>query len=43
MLSTVYMTQLASIYVGLARGVDPGPIEMIDRLKSLLPEGEAAS
>lgn len=34
--STVYVTQLASIYVAIARGVDPGPIETIHRLKAQL-------
>jgi glucose/mannose-6-phosphate isomerase len=40
--STVYVTQLASVYLALARGVDPGPIETIDRLKDALrrEEGE---
>jgi glucose/mannose-6-phosphate isomerase len=34
--STVFMTQLVSIYLAVARGVDPGPIETIDRFKAEL-------
>jgi hypothetical protein len=30
------MTQLVSIYLAVARGVDPGPIETIDRFKAEL-------
>jgi glucose/mannose-6-phosphate isomerase len=36
LLSLVLITQLASIYVGLAYGVDPGPVEVIMSLKSEL-------
>lgn len=36
LLSLVYVTQLAAIYVGLARGVDPGPVEVIQQLKAEL-------
>ena len=36
--SMVFVTQLASIYVGLARGVDPGPVEVLERLKAQLTE-----
>jgi glucose/mannose-6-phosphate isomerase len=36
LLSVVFVTQLASIYVGLARGVDPGPVEVLERLKAEL-------
>lgn len=36
LLSLVFVTQLAAIYVGLARGVDPGPVEVIQELKSEL-------
>jgi glucose/mannose-6-phosphate isomerase len=38
--STIYVTQLASIYLAVARGVDPGPIETIDRLKEALKSRE---
>jgi glucose/mannose-6-phosphate isomerase len=34
--SLVFVTQLAAIYVGLARGVDPGPVDVIQRLKAEL-------
>lgn len=36
LLSLVMVTQLASIYVGLAYGVDPGPVEVIQKLKAEL-------
>jgi glucose/mannose-6-phosphate isomerase len=36
LLSLVLVTQLAAIYVGLAYGVDPGPVEVIQKLKSEL-------
>ena len=36
--SMVFVTQLASIYVGLARGVDPGPVEVLVQLKAQLAE-----
>ena len=36
LLSLVLVTQLASIYVGLAYGVDPGPVEVIQKLKAEL-------
>ena len=36
LLSLVLVTQLASIYVGLAYGVDPGPVEVIQKLKGEL-------
>ena len=35
-LSLVLITQLAAIYVGLAYGVDPGPVEVILKLKNEL-------
>jgi glucose/mannose-6-phosphate isomerase len=38
LLSLVLVTQLAAIYVGLANGVDPGPVEVIARLKEELAE-----
>ncbi|MDP9069427.1 MAG: bifunctional phosphoglucose/phosphomannose isomerase [Actinomycetota bacterium] len=36
LLSLVLITQLASIYVGLAYGIDPGPVEVIQKLKAEL-------
>ncbi len=36
LLSLIYVTQLASIYVALDRGVDPGPVEVIEALKAEL-------
>lgn len=36
LMSLVFVTQLASIYVGLAREVDPGPVEVIQELKAQL-------
>ena len=36
LLSLIFITQLAAIYVGLGYGVDPGPVEVIQRLKSEL-------
>jgi glucose/mannose-6-phosphate isomerase len=38
LLSLILVTQLASIYVGLAYGVDPGPVEVIQQLKAELSE-----
>ncbi|MDQ3962810.1 MAG: bifunctional phosphoglucose/phosphomannose isomerase [Actinomycetota bacterium] len=35
-LSLILITQLAAIYVGLAYGVDPGPVEVIQKLKAEL-------
>lgn len=32
-LSLIYVTQMAAIYLGLAYGVDPGPVRVIERLK----------
>jgi glucose/mannose-6-phosphate isomerase len=37
-LSLVLVTQLAAIYVGLAHGVDPGPVHVIEKLKARLAE-----
>jgi hypothetical protein len=37
-LAMILVTQLAAIYVGLANGVDPGPVEVIQRLKKELAE-----
>ncbi len=36
--SLILVTQLAAIYVGLANGVDPGPVEIILGLKSQLAQ-----
>ena len=36
LLSLIFVTQLAAIYVGLGYGVDPGPVEVIQKLKSEL-------
>jgi len=38
LLSLILVTQLASIYVGLSYGVDPGPVEVIQKLKAELSE-----
>lgn len=38
LLSLVFVTQLASIYVGLAYEVDPGPVEVIMKLKGELAQ-----
>jgi glucose/mannose-6-phosphate isomerase len=35
-LSLILVTQLAAIYLGLSYGVDPGPVELIQRLKAEL-------
>ncbi|MFN2388686.1 MAG: bifunctional phosphoglucose/phosphomannose isomerase [Actinomycetota bacterium] len=37
-LSLVLVTQLAAIYVGVAYGVDPGPVEVIQKLKAELAQ-----
>lgn len=37
-LSLILITQLAAIYTGLQYGVDPGPVEVIQKLKSQLAE-----
>ena len=37
-LSLVFVTQLAAIYVGLANGADPGPVDVIQGLKKQLSE-----
>jgi glucose/mannose-6-phosphate isomerase len=34
LLSMIFVTQLASIYVGIARDVDPGPVEILEQLKA---------
>lgn len=38
LLSLIFVTQLAAIYVGLSYDVDPGPVEVIQRLKSELSQ-----
>jgi glucose/mannose-6-phosphate isomerase len=38
LLSLVLITQLASIYVGLAYGIDPGPVAVIQSLKAELSD-----
>ncbi len=38
MMSLIFVTQMAAIYVGLAHGVDPGPVEVIQALKAELKE-----
>ncbi len=37
-LSLIFLTQLAAIYVGLSYGVDPGPVDVIQQLKAELAE-----
>jgi glucose/mannose-6-phosphate isomerase len=37
-LAMIFVTQMAAIYLGLAYGVDPGPVEVIERLKKELSE-----
>ena len=37
-LSLILITQLAAIYVGLGYGIDPGPVEVIMKLKGQLAE-----
>ncbi|MEA2447177.1 MAG: glucose/mannose-6-phosphate isomerase [Actinomycetota bacterium] len=36
LLSLVFITQLAAIYIGLANEVDPGPVDVIQKLKAEL-------
>ena len=36
LLSLIFITQLTAIYVGLAYGIDPGPVDVIQQLKSEL-------
>ena len=40
LLSLVYITQLAAIYLGLAYGVDPGPVPVLEGLKEELAREE---
>jgi glucose/mannose-6-phosphate isomerase len=42
-LATLYLTQLTAIYLAILRGVDPGPVAAIDRLKSELATLEGAT
>jgi glucose/mannose-6-phosphate isomerase len=37
-LSLIFVTQLAAIYTGLQYGIDPGPVEVIQKLKAQLAE-----
>jgi glucose/mannose-6-phosphate isomerase len=39
LLSLVFLGDLVSLYIAVLRGIDPGPVEMIDRLKSTLAGG----
>jgi glucose/mannose-6-phosphate isomerase len=39
LLSSVLVGDLASIYLAVLRGVDPAPVEAIDRLKRALAGG----
>lgn len=39
LLSLLFMTQLAAIYLAVARNVDPGPVRVLERLKQKLAEG----
>ncbi|MEA2497682.1 MAG: glucose/mannose-6-phosphate isomerase [Actinomycetota bacterium] len=38
LMSLIFITQMAAIYVGLAHGVDPGPVEVITKLKNELKD-----
>lgn len=40
LLSLIYVTQMAAIYLGLAYGIDPGPVDVIERLKQELAREE---
>jgi glucose/mannose-6-phosphate isomerase len=39
LLSLLLVTQLSAIYLALARGLDPGPVDVLERLKQKLAEG----
>jgi glucose/mannose-6-phosphate isomerase len=39
LLSLVHLGDLVSVYLAVLRGVDPGPVEIIDRLKAALAGG----
>jgi glucose/mannose-6-phosphate isomerase len=39
LLSLVFLGDLVSLYLAVLRGVDPGPVEILDRLKSTLAGG----
>jgi glucose/mannose-6-phosphate isomerase len=41
LLSSVYVGDLASVYLAFRRGIDPGPVEAIDRFKRGLAGGRA--
>jgi len=41
MLSTLYVGDMASVYLAFLRGLDPGPIDMIEDLKRALKERRA--
>ena len=38
LMSLIFITQMAAIYVGLAHGVDPGPVDVIMKLKKELAD-----
>jgi glucose/mannose-6-phosphate isomerase len=38
LLSLVFVTQMAAIYIGLANDVDPGPVDVIQKLKAELAD-----
>lgn len=40
--STLFVTQLAAVYMGVLRDIDPGPVEAIERLKRELAAMEGA-
>jgi glucose/mannose-6-phosphate isomerase len=40
LLSLVFITQMAAIYLGLAYGVDPGPVPVLEALKQELARGK---
>jgi glucose/mannose-6-phosphate isomerase len=39
LLSLLFVTQLAAIYLAVARDVDPGPVKVLEMLKRKLKEG----
>jgi len=39
LLSLVFLGDLVSLYLAVLRGVDPGPVEMLERMKSTLAGG----
>jgi glucose/mannose-6-phosphate isomerase len=42
LLSLLFITQLAAIYLAIARGVDPGPVKVLERLKARLAQEQGA-